>query len=320
MRQLAVAAVALGALSGCGTGPSGGTGDLATAAGDGPAVVDLRVPDDLGGPADLTGADLTGADLTATGDLGGPEDLAKAEDLTAAPPDLAPKLPDCTKEQVLLLGGTFMMGANDLAQYGGTPVHQVTLSPFCLDLTEVTLSAYKACVAAKGCTDPASGGLCNWGVQGRDNHPVNCTDWEQAQAFCKWAGSRLPTEAQWEYVARYDDQRSYPWGNTPPGNQLCWGKMSGTCAVKSFPAGDSKLGVSDVAGNVAEWVTDCYDTYPGGAATDPSGPAKCPQGSRVARGGGWVVVDAVAVRSAFRLQAPFGDRNPTLGFRCARVK
>ncbi|MBI4706179.1 MAG: SUMF1/EgtB/PvdO family nonheme iron enzyme, partial [Deltaproteobacteria bacterium] len=131
--------------------------------------------------------------------------------------------------------GTFEMGSND----GGgdeKPVHSVTVAAFEMDPTEVTVAQYRKCVSDGGCSEPSG---CNWEESGRDDHPVNCVDWQQAGAYCAWAGKRLPWEEEWEYAARGTDGRIYPWGNGAPGDQLCWsggsaGQRSSTCAVGQF--------------------------------------------------------------------------------------
>ena len=132
----------------------------------------------------------------------------------------------CPIGMVPVPAGTFRMGSPDeIGDANEHPQHKVTLSAYCIDRTEVTVKAYAACVAAKGCSTPSLpvsgagnsaddvkryGRFCNRGD--RPDHPVNCVDWNQAAAYCTWAGKRLPTEAEWEYAARGTDGRVYPWG------------------------------------------------------------------------------------------------------------
>jgi formylglycine-generating enzyme required for sulfatase activity len=199
---------------------------------------------------------------------------------------------------VSLPGGTFTMGDR-----GDT----VKVSPFSLDVTEVTVDAYKRCAT---CSAPDTGGYCNWGVSGRGSHPVNCVDWNQATAFCAAVGKRLPTEEEWEWAARGTTRgTTYPWGNGAPGRQLCWdgegsdlgkGNRHGTCPVGSYPGGDSPEGIKDLAGNVWEWTASNSAT------------------ARVLRGGGWSSDIPAGVRAAIRVDNDPGDRNGGLGFRCAR--
>ena len=128
-----------------------------------------------------------------------------------------------------------------------------TVHPFCMDVTEVTVDAYTACVRAGKCTAEAtSGDGCNYGVSGKGNHPMNCLDWNQATTYCHAQGKRLPSEEEWEWAARGGAEgRTYPWGNTDPDSQLCWSgvtKREGTCPVGSYPAGDAPGGVHDLCG------------------------------------------------------------------------
>jgi formylglycine-generating enzyme required for sulfatase activity len=216
--------------------------------------------------------------------------------------------------------GTFLMGDADTLSNGAQPPHMVTLSAYCMDLTEVTVAAYRGCTAP-GCTTPSTGTYFNWGVAGRDNHPINGVDWNQSRAYCQWRGVDLPTEAQWEYAARGSDvtNHTYPWGNAAPASQLCWNRYptpGSTCPVQSYPSGNSPFGLFDMAGNVIEWTRDFYANYPSAAASDPTGPTS--GASRVLRGGAWND-SASVVRAAYR----FDGRSPTYrdgstGFRCAR--
>src|SRR3569832_758584 len=91
------------------------------------------------------------------------------------------------------------------------PVQPVELTPARLDVTEVTVDAYRACVASGACSEPVTGGACNWDVADRGNHPVNCVTWHQAMPYCSWAGERLPTEEEWDTAARGAERRAFPW-------------------------------------------------------------------------------------------------------------
>jgi len=231
----------------------------------------------------------------------------------------------CASNQVGVPGGTFWMGSEDgLADE--RLVHKVTLSPYCIDRTEVTVAAYGACVQTGKCRSPGTAGVCNWGRDGVDQHPINCVDWHQAKTFCEWAGGRLPTEAEWEFAARGSDGRKYPWGNEAPALQLCWNgrgndvdrwKRQGTCPVGRYPSGASPFGVLDMAGNVFEWTTDAYRPYSADAQQDPQGDRPNAE-LRVRRGGGWDTVASFMVRAAGRYRDGPHARDYNLGFRCAR--
>ncbi len=248
-------------------------------------------------------------DVVAVGDLGSGVDSSTSD---------TGVIERCPSEMVFIPAGTFMMGSTS-GDADERPVHQVTLSAYCMDLTEVTVAAYRGCTAP-GCSAPDTGGACNWGLAGRDLHPINCVDWNQALAYCRWRGGELPTEAQWEYAARGGDGRTYPWGNAAPAAQPCWAgggtARTGTCPVGTFPAGNSPFGLMDMAGNVYEWTADWMGPYAAGAASDPTGATS---GTfRVFRGGGWGNSAASFMRSAGRDgQAPT-YRDVIDGFRCAR--
>ncbi|MCS6902244.1 MAG: formylglycine-generating enzyme family protein [Polyangiaceae bacterium] len=232
--------------------------------------------------------------------------------------------PDFTEMMVRLEGGTFRMGSEEGAP-DERPVHQVTLKPFWLDITEVTVAAYQACVAAGACSKPDEGTWCNWGKNDWKDHPINCVDWEQATQFCRWANKRLPTEEEWEYGARQggrEGDRRYPWGDAEPSNQLCWngegndvgkGGRQGTCPVGSYLMGNTPTRLRDMAGNVWEWTSSAYCPY-----TDSGyDVGKCGT-SRILRGGSWYNYDAAWVRGAVRSWFTPSYRFYNVGFRCAR--
>ena len=158
------------------------------------------------------------------------------------PAGSTPTASTCGEDMASVLGATFRMIHDQKS---------VTLPSFCMDRTEVTVIAYKACVDAGICTTPGPG---NWGKRGKDNHPINSVSWFQASAFCKWNGKRLPSEEEWEYAARGNLPSEYPWGNDPPEGRACF-PDAGTCPVGSYPSGDSPFGVKDMSGNVWEWTT-----------------------------------------------------------------
>jgi eukaryotic-like serine/threonine-protein kinase len=143
----------------------------------------------------------------------------------------------CPTGTVMIPGGRFFMGSDDAGFDLWKPAHKVTLDTFCIDTTEVTAAAYKACSdvgeckrpdpipsypKAEGVTDSkheanrkAQADLCNFGKPGRENHPINCVTWSMAESFCAFRKARLPTEAEWEFAARGSDGRKFPWGDEP---------------------------------------------------------------------------------------------------------
>jgi formylglycine-generating enzyme required for sulfatase activity/uncharacterized caspase-like protein len=261
----------------------------------------------------------------------------------------------CSDGMVPVPAGRFQMGSPaGVGESDEHPRHEVTLSAYCIDKTEVTVKAYAACVEAKACspapltvngTQFSAGGverysrLCNG--DNRPDHPVNCVDWDQATAYCTWAGKRLPTEAEWEYAARGNDGRIYPWGNEAPtakrlnacGSECVamakrdlgeeWGALymasdgwETTAPVGSFPDGASPFEAFDMAGNVWEWTADWFDDYAAAAAANPRG-ATAGLG-RVDRGGSWNSNNAGDERTALRAWVSPSDRVIDVGFRCAR--
>jgi len=214
--------------------------------------------------------------------------------------------------------GPFTMGS-DAGEPNEGPAQVVDLPAFEIDQFEVTNADFAAFVAATGyVTDGEKEGIGDWRnfAEGKDNHPVVKVTYNDAVAFCRWAGKRLPTEAEWEKAARSDDGRVYPWGNewdSAKANVKETG-LRGTAAVGSFGEGVSPYGVHDMAGNVWEWTDSSFVAYPGSTYQDRF----YSPDYRVIRGGGWFE-EAANVRSANRNAGdPNITANDDLGFRCAR--
>jgi eukaryotic-like serine/threonine-protein kinase len=251
--------------------------------------------------------------------------------LASAETDAA-KSTDPPNGMVYVPAAKFTMGS-DKDDANEKPAHVVTISHgFFLDKTEVRASDYAACVGVNECSgnhlrspdakDTVNG--CNLGDDAATaKHPANCIDQEQAIAYCKYSGKRLPTEAEWELAARGTDGRTYPWGNQKP--TTCWmaivGGVSGACARKgtwevgTTADGRSPFGAYDMSGNVWEWVVDGYESYPTSDVTDPVVPGT---GLRaVLRGGSWDY-SMGAARTTSRLALSRGIAQISTGFRCAK--
>jgi serine/threonine protein kinase len=232
---------------------------------------------------------------------------------------------------VLVAAGSFLRGSaagegEGEGEGDERPQRSMHLDAFYIDKQEVTVARYRKCVRAGTCTAPDTGGYCNWGKSDREDHPVNCVNWEQARRYCAWAGGRLPSEAEWEKAARGTDGRRYPWGSEGAtcaravmAAAGCW--KDRTWPVGSKPSGDSPCGAQDMAGNVWEWVNDWYgkDYYASSPARNPPGPSS--GNWRVVRGGSWIEF-AGSVRAAYRFYSspPAFRFNHVVGFRCARTR
>ncbi len=207
-------------------------------------------------------------------------------------------------EMTLIPAGEFIMGtdgANDNPNQ--KPKHRVFLNTYRIAKYEVTNEQYIAFFMDGGykkkelwtadgwqfvqeneVTHPAG-----WKVRGFEDlrKPVVGVSWHEADAFAKWIGMRLPTEAEWEKAARGTDGRLYPWGNEFDATRVFYKAIARPLKVGSFPKGASPYGILDMAGNLWEWVADWYDEDYYGKS-----PAKAPKGPdtgelKVARGGGW---------------------------------
>ena len=183
---------------------------------------------------------------------------------------------------VLVPAGEFTMGS----EYAPNerPPHQVYLDPFYIDKYEVTTARYGQFLQATA-EQPPPYQWNNVNLADDAERPVIGVAWADADAYCRWAGKRLPTEAEWEKAARGTDERRYPWGNEEPTNdQANFGRSGGwkgygmLTTVGGFEAGKSPYGVYDLAGNVWEWVADWYDPnyYKKSPDRNPTGPSGGP--------------------------------------------
>jgi len=233
-------------------------------------------------------------------------------------------------DMILIPAGEFLMGSPEAkGNDDERPQHKVYLDAFYIYKYKVTNGQFARFVKETGYK--AEGDWMRYAKSGRETHPVVCVTWNDAWAYCRWAGGRLPTEAQWEKAARGTDGKEYPWGNTWDRNRCNWHegpKVSGmadiysgrgTAPVGSFPSGVSPYGVHDMAGNVWEWCSDWYDMdyYRSSPSRNPEGPGH--GGNRVVRGGCFVD-GSNGVQSAFRDSFGPSDQNIILGFRLVRTR
>lgn len=250
---------------------------------------------------------------TATTEAGSNETPA-AEEPTATPEPVM-----LASEMVLVPAGPFTMGSDD-GDPEDAPAQTIDLPAFEIDKFEVTNDDFALFVEATGYQTFAEvqGASQDWRnyAEGKGNHPVVKVTWNDAVAFCEWAGKRLPTEQEWEKAARGDDGRSYPWGNdfdATLANVKDTG-LRGTTAVGSFPGGASPYGVEDIAGNVWEWTATWFQAYPNSTTDNPYFGERF----RVTRGGAWFE-EAPQVTVFNRNAAdPEITANDDLGFRCVR--
>ena len=219
---------------------------------------------------------------------------------------------------------SFMMGCNqdvdtECLNYE-SPYHQVKLDTFKIDIYEVTQQKYAECLDAGSCGAPG----CDWEPGSRAQQPVVCVTYQQAQDYCRWAGKRLCTEAEWERAARGTDGRKFPWGNQDPGCDLAvmddGGAGCGTLGVfevGSKPGGRSPCGAHDMSGNVLEWTADWFlvDYYQQSPEENPQGPTS---GTfRVMRGGSFNST-SLTMRTSYRAQASPANGYNNLGVRCCK--
>ena len=258
-------------------------------------------------------------------------------DGTAPPAQAVPAGKDAAP-MILISEGEFTMGTNDVGSgwHQGnpneSPEHKVRLGAYLMDQYEVTIERYAKFMEGAG--HPAPPLWDEEAVTSAGDRPVVGVDWADAAAYCKWAGKRLPTEAEWEKAARGTDGRRYPWGEMQPFvdianyNRGLWVSYAVTLVpvtsgIKGMSirhglkeGGKSPYGLFHMAGNAAEWVNDWYDReyYKGSPKENPKGPAESEK--KVLRGGSWGDPPR-NIRVTARFSATPDYRDQSIGFRCA---
>jgi len=215
---------------------------------------------------------------------------------------------------MLVPAGEYTMGSES-GYDDERPVHTLSIDNFYIDKYEVTNLFYKACVDAGVCESPMD--LVHYGNSRYNNHPVVFVNWYMASTYCAWRGARLPTEAEWEKAARGDDRRIYSWGNdfdSTRANVFLSG-LSDTNAVGMYESGKSPFGVYDLTGNVGEWTSSLYQSYP--YNPDDGREDQISTDERVIRGGSFGNSD-IDTRTTSRF--PFKPSEISIGdgFRCAK--
>lgn len=237
-----------------------------------------------------------------------------------------PEVGGVLEPMALIPAGEFIMGA-DSEFSNERPRRSIYLKPYYIDKGEVTNAEYKKFADATGRRAPYVKAFWaapfNWTdgtyPPGRGDYPVVLVSWSDAAAYAKWAGKRLPTEAEWEKAARGTDGRRWPWGNTWDPNKCNTEEsfINSTQPAFSFPAGKSSYDCYNMAGNVTEWVADWYDEryYFRAPGRNPPGPPRTD--TKVARGGAWDGNVHSYARAGYRHYFPPNTKRANIGFRCA---
>jgi formylglycine-generating enzyme required for sulfatase activity len=232
---------------------------------------------------------------------------------------------------IYIPGGAFRMGGNtdidNFVEDIELPVHEVLISEFWIEETEVSNINYKQCVEAGSCSKPlatSSATRPNYYVDPEyDSYPVINVNYEQARTYCQWAGGRLPTEAEWEKAARFGGNLIYPWGFGPPSpennnpNSINHSNIFGdTNPIFSLTFPNL---IHHLAGNVWEWVSDWHsgDYYSVSPESNPTGPETGTE--RVVRGGSWSS-DPEFLRTTNRFSRDPENGYDNVGFRCVTTE
>lgn len=234
---------------------------------------------------------------------------------------------------VLIPGGEFIMGSDDVDRQGGEgefgnrkpwyldehPQRRLFLPDFFIDRTETTQKEYFEFVQKRGRRAPSYWKEGRF-PEGRADFPVVDVNWREARDYCVWRGKRLPTEAEWEKGARGPNGNLYAWGNQfdPKKGNVSAGGVGEATAVGRWPADRSPYGLFDMTGNVMEWTEDWYRPYPGSDYQSPD----FGEQYKVAKGDAFGEAGHYALplfsRLSYRQNIPPEARYPFLGFRCVK--
>jgi len=223
---------------------------------------------------------------------------------------------------MVLIGAGQLVGGDRFGDHDASK--PVGVAAFWLDTIETPVRLYRVCIARhackpletlahKSCTVPAA----------NPDLPVSCVTQEAAATFCKWAGKRLPTSAEWEWAAAGREARRYPWGSSPPTKGVCFKLINfakdplppppHTCVVGTSPADKTPEGVFDLGGNVMEWTSTPYVFR-----NDHEDWRSGQKGDVIVRGGASLFESEKILRTDYWEVAAAGSANDTYGFRCAK--
>ena len=247
-----------------------------------------------------------------------PEDITVQVPAQVSSPTTKPSI-----EWVEIPGGTFLMGspANEPGRQGDEDQIQITISPFKMSKYEITFAQYDLFCEETGRAKPKDN---TWG---RENRPVINVNWVDADAFAKWLGCRLPTEAEWEYACKAGSDTPFNTGNNLTADQANYdgnypynGNATGSYRQKTSPVGSfapNAWGLYDMHGNVWEWCSNWYGDYPNAPANNPQGPSEGQV--KIYRGGSWGS-DAEVSRSAYRNHLNPNNKSDFIGIRLVLVE
>ncbi len=235
---------------------------------------------------------------------------ASATTARSASASAAPTEPAASADMVEVSGASIdIVGFNDKPS-------RADVKTFSIDRTEVSVADYRKCVTGGSCKSPPDTSLnpggCNFQKTGLEDHPMNCIVHQDAEAYCKSLGKRLPTLEEWELAAAGPENRPFPWGNEKATKDIaCYYQTGGTCKIGSHPKGNTPSGIEDMAGNVYEEtaVQGCIGTPPAGTP--------CTQPFSQLMGGTWNKFDSDGIKSK-KVGQNLGTPPEAIGFRCAK--